>query len=87
VFAIDIVAYTVVSNHTHVDKDSAEKWSKKEVIERWHCLHNGNLLTHKYLRNESLSKGEQFTLDETVNIYRQRLHDISWFMRNLNENT
>lgn len=89
VFAIDICAYAVMSNHTHVvlcvDKDLADSWSMKEVILRWHQLHKGTLLTQKYLRDERLSEGEQFTLEETVTIYRQRLYDISWFMRNLNE--
>jgi hypothetical protein len=27
----------------------------------------------------------QISLEETVTIYRQRLYDISWLMRNLNE--
>jgi REP element-mobilizing transposase RayT len=34
---------------------------------------------------DKLSKGECISLDETVTIYRQRLYDISWLMRNLNE--
>jgi hypothetical protein len=41
-----------MSNHTHVvlhvDKMQAENWSIKEVIERWHGLHKGTLLTQKY---------------------------------------
>lgn len=89
VFAIDIAAYAVMSNHTHVvlcvDKDFADSWSMNEVISRWHQLHKGTLLTQKQLRGDALSPGEQFTLDETVEVYRQRLYDISWFMRNLNE--
>jgi hypothetical protein len=48
-------------------------------------LHKGTLLTHKYLKAETLSPGELITFDETVERYRQRLYDISWFMRNLNE--
>ncbi|NCP64123.1 MAG: transposase [Paraglaciecola sp.] len=89
VFAIDIAAYAVMSNHTHVvlcvDKALADSWSMNEVITRWHQLHKGTLLTQKYLRGDELSAGEKFTLDETVEVYRQRLYDISWFMRNLNE--
>jgi REP element-mobilizing transposase RayT len=89
VFAIDIAAYAVMSNHTHVvlcvDKDLADSWSLNDVISRWHQLHKGTLLTQKYMRGDALSHGEQFTLDETVEVYRQRLYDISWFMRSLNE--
>jgi REP element-mobilizing transposase RayT len=89
VFAIDIAAYAVMSNHTHVvlcvDKELADSWSMNEIISRWHQLHKGTLLTQKQLRGDELSAGEQLTLADTVEIYRQRLYDISWFMRNLNE--
>jgi len=89
VFAIDICAYAVMSNHTHVvlcvDKDLADSWSIKEVVRRWHQLYQGTLLSQKYQREEALSKSEMISLEETVTIYRQRLYDISWLMRNLNE--
>ncbi len=89
VFAIDICAYAVMSNHTHVvlcvDKDLADSWSMKEVLRRWHQLHQGTLLSQKYQRGSTLSKSEKISLEETVTIYRQRLYDISWLMRNLNE--
>jgi hypothetical protein len=55
------------------------------VLSRYHQLHKGTLLTHKYLKGEILSPGELITFDETVERYRQRLYDISWFMRDLNE--
>jgi REP element-mobilizing transposase RayT len=89
VFAIDICAYAVMSNHTHVvlcvDKGMAESWSMKEVIRRWHQLYKGTLLSQKYQKGGTLSKGEMMSLEKTVTIYRQRLYDISWLMRNLNE--
>jgi REP element-mobilizing transposase RayT len=89
VFAIDICAYAVMSNHTHVvlhvDKTLADGWDADEVLRRYHQLHKGTLLTQKYLKGETLSSGELITFDETVEQYRQRLYDISWFMRNLNE--
>ena len=78
-----------MSNHTHVvvcvDKDMAENWSMEEVVRRWHQLYQGTLLSQKYQRGGALSKGELISLEETVTIYRQRLYDISWLMRNLNE--
>ncbi len=78
-----------MSNHTHVvvcvDKDMADGWSTEEVVKRWHQLYQGTLLSQKYQRGNKLSKGECISLDETVTIYRQRLYDISWLMRNLNE--
>jgi hypothetical protein len=89
VFAIDICAYAVTSNLSHVvvfvDKAEAQSWSVEEVLRRYHILHKGTLLTHKYQKGETLSPGELITFDETLFSYRQRLYDISWFMRNLNE--
>jgi len=89
VFAIDVCAYAVMSNHTHVvvcvDKDLADNWSTEEVIRRWHLLYQGILLSQKYQRGDTLSKGEMISLEETVTIYRQRFFDINWLMRNLNE--
>jgi REP element-mobilizing transposase RayT len=91
VFSIGICAYAVMSNHTHVvicvDKDMAESWSMEEVVRRWHQLYQGTLLSQKYQREDILSKGELISLEETVTIYRQRLYNISWLMRNLNEYT
>jgi REP element-mobilizing transposase RayT len=89
VFAIDICAFAVMSNHVHVvlhvDVDKALNWTNKDVLDVWHSLYKGTLLTQKFMRDELLSPGELVTLDDTIAEYRRRLHDISWFMRNLNE--
>jgi REP element-mobilizing transposase RayT len=89
VFAIDICAYAVMSNHTHVviyvDKALADNWSVNDVLSHYRRLHKGTLLTQKYLKGDELSPGELITFNETVEQYRQRLYDISWFMRDLNE--
>jgi len=89
IFALDICAYAVMSNHYHVvlyvDAQTATNWSRKEVIERWHQLFSGNLLSRRYLGGESLSKAEMAALDESVVKWRERLMSISWFMRVLNE--
>jgi REP element-mobilizing transposase RayT len=89
VFAIDVCAYAVMSNHVHlvlhVDVDKALGWSDKQVLALWHSLYKGTLLTQKFMSDDELSQGELITLHETIAEYRRRLHDISWFMRNLNE--
>ena len=89
VFAIDICAYAVMNNHTHVvlcvDKALADNWDNYEVLRRYHKLHRGTLLTQKFMNGDTLSQGELITFDETIETYRQRLYDISWFMRDLNE--
>jgi REP element-mobilizing transposase RayT len=89
VFSIDICAYAVMSNHVHVvlhvDVKQVIAWADKDVVERWHLLHKGTLLTQMFARGDTLSQGQQLTLDNTIAEYRKRLHDISWLMRNLNE--
>jgi hypothetical protein len=91
VFSIGICAFAVMNNYTHVllcvDKDLADNWSMEEVIKRWHQMYQGTLLSQKYQRGggDKLSKGECISLDETVTIYRQRLYDINWLIRSLNE--
>jgi REP element-mobilizing transposase RayT len=89
VFAIDVAAYAVMSNHTHVvvqvDKEEALAWTVDEVLKRYHRLHCGTLLTQKYVRGDTLSPGEHISFTETVEVYRSRLYDLSWFMRDLNE--
>ena len=92
VFSIDICAFAVMSNHTHivlsVDRERAHSWTSVQVLERWHQLHKGTLLTKRFMSENlraSLSDAELKTVQETVEIYKKRLFDISWFMRSLNE--
>ncbi|WP_408640831.1 transposase [Salinimonas lutimaris] len=92
VFAVKVCAYAVMHNHTHlvlyVDNKHTEEWDLDEVIRRWHKLFKGTCLSRKYMQNSfavSNSPAEIKTLRETVNIWRNRLQDISWFMRSLNE--
>lgn len=92
VFAIDICAFAVMSNHTHVvlhvDKEMALNWSAFDVLNRWHKLHGGTLLTQRFMHTssrEKMSNAELSMVAQTVDVYRQRLFDISWFMRCLNE--
>ena len=89
IFALDLCAYAVMSNHYHVvlyvDAAQAEGWSRKEVISRWHQMFNGTLFSQRHLRGEALSQVELRVLDKDVTLWRQRLMEIRWFMRVLNE--
>ena len=89
VFAIDVCAYAIMSNHTHmvlfVDEATAKGWSTNEVIERWHLLFKGTLITQQFSRGEKIPDYLMNSLFETVEVYRDRLMDISWFMRILNQ--
>ena len=89
VFAIDIAAYVVMSNHLHlvlrVNQTQALNWSDEEVIERWGTLFSLPVLIQRHLRGEANSQGEQQKIKEQLNEWRLRLSSISWFMRGLNE--
>ncbi len=89
IFAIDIAAYAIMSNHYHVvlhiDREMADGWSNKEICTRWSELFSGNDLVKRYLKGEILSKAEEQLLQSQIDHWRERLSDISWFMRCLNE--
>ena len=89
IFAIDIAAYAVMSNHYHVvlhiNQHKATAWSERDVIEHWHKLFKGNLFSQKYLSGEPLHKAEKIVLDQVIEEWRSRLSSISWFMRCANE--
>ncbi|AAN57493.1 transposase [Shewanella oneidensis MR-1] len=89
IFAIDVAAFAVMSNHLHlvlrVDIDSANGWTDREVLEQWHKLFKGDELTQKFAKGELVEAYEVSRLKHSIAIYRSRLCDISWFMRCLNE--
>ena len=91
VFAIDVAAYAVMSNHYHivmrVDRERALRWSLDEVLARWTRLFSGPLLVTRYLSEErgQMTAAEIAKVTELGTEYRLRLHDLSWFMRILNE--
>ncbi|MCF6442934.1 transposase [Pseudoalteromonas luteoviolacea] len=89
VFAIDIAAYAIMSNHYHlvvkVNRQQALGWSDNEVISRWYRLYKGSPIIDRYLHGDALSESEQLLVSELVEKWRARLYDISWFMKNLNE--
>jgi REP element-mobilizing transposase RayT len=89
IFAIDICAYAVMSNHLHVvvkvDADKVKHWSDKDVLVQWHKGFKGTLLTQKFVKDEDLNEFERKTVNDCITQYRQRLVDISWFMRSLSE--
>jgi REP element-mobilizing transposase RayT len=92
VFAIDICAYAIMSNHyhlvLHVDKATAEQWTRDEVIQRWHQVSKGKPLTLRYLQDSSrMTQAELDAVNELADEWRSRLYDISWFMSLINEST
>ncbi len=90
VFAIDICAYAVMSNHyhlvLHVNGKLANSWTQEEVIRRWTRLFNRNAAALETVANNRSSKSTREFRRNLIEQWRDRLKDISWFMRCLNEN-
>ena len=88
-FAIDICAYAVMSNHYHLVlklcPEQLSDLSDDQVIERWCALFKGPLLIQRYRSGEGLSAPEQSTVGDIINVWRGKLSSISWFMRCLNQ--
>ena len=89
VFAIDIAAYAIMSNHyhvvLHVDSEQANTWTDEHVANRWMQLFHGDQLSQRYSRGENLTKAELKAVLKRITVWRERLQSISWFMRCVNE--
>jgi REP element-mobilizing transposase RayT len=88
VFAIDICAYAVMSNHyhlvVHADRKRAEAWSQREVIDRWCLLFSKPTLIDRWEQGDT-SDAMREVAEDVIELWRRRLYDLSWYMRCLNE--
>ena len=89
VFAIDLCAYAVMSNHLHVvlhiNAAKAHSLSDLEVCERWHRIYKGTVLTQKFAKQYPMNKAELVAAKALIDKWRFNLIDISRFMKALNE--
>jgi hypothetical protein len=88
-FAIDVCAYAVMSNHYHlVVKLCPEQFDDlpdEAILDRWCALFKGPVLVQRYRAGEPLSVAERETLSDIVAVWRKNLMDLSWMMRCLNQ--
>ncbi len=89
VFAIRVAGFSVMSNHYHlvlyVDQAFGTSLTNEEIVHRWHQLYTGPALVRRYLKNETLLPEQLKIVEKTITCWRERLTNISWFMRCLNE--
>jgi REP element-mobilizing transposase RayT len=89
VFAVDLCAYAIMNNHYHIvvriNSEQVAEWSDEEVAKRWMQVFTGPLLMHQYLGNADLSHTEHKQVAKLFTTWRERLCDLSWFMRCINE--
>jgi REP element-mobilizing transposase RayT len=88
-FAIDVCAYAVMSNHYHLVlklcPEQLKELNDDEVMDRWCAMFKGPLLVQRYRDGENLKPFERSTVSDIVNVWRSKLASISWFMRCLNQ--
>jgi len=88
-FGVEVFSYAVMSNHLHVvlrvQPDRVDSWSTDEVAERWCRLFRGQAAIEAGKAYDE-KKFERIRKDpEQVKLCRERLKDLSWFMRCLSE--
>lgn len=86
IFAINIAAYAVMSNHyhmvLHVDDSIIDTWTNQEILEKCRKLFPRKV--KEYEKRETLDPQDPI-LQTTLIEWRGRLADLSWFMRFMNE--
>ena len=90
VFAIDVMAYAIMSNHFHLvlrtRPDIAAQWSDEEVARRWWAL-----FPKRRTKTQTPAEPRQSELDmltsepQKIAELRRRLSSVSWLMRCLCE--
>lgn len=91
VFAIDILSFAIMDNHTHTvlhaNLSLADSWSNLEVLKRWSELGGIPLICQLYMDIDyrcKLSEEQLNVVLEQISVYRKRLTCISTFMSKLN---
>jgi putative transposase len=91
IFAIDLMSFAIMDNHTHLvlfaNLELAKKWSNIEVLKRWSKLGKLPLLCQLYLSQSwrfRLNEVEVSIVLEQIDAYRAKLVNISVFMSRLN---
>ena len=73
-FAIDVCAYAVMSNHYHLVlklcPEQFDELDDDDIMARWCALFKGPLLVQRYRRGKHLSAPELSTLRDIVRVWR-----------------
>ena len=69
----------------NINAERSSHWTDEEIINHWQRLFSLPVLVERYQTGQCHSSAEQDKAQETIDLFRERLTDISWFMRCLNE--
>ena len=88
-FSIDVAAYAVMSNHYHlvlrINKEQPKLWSQQEVITRWLQIFKAPDIINRHIKSALTTSAELDVINSIIETWRERLGNISWFMKCLNE--
>ncbi len=88
-FGVEIFSYAVMSNHLHVvlrvRPERVDQWSADEVAVRWCRLFRGKAAIQAGKPYDEMKFERIRKNPEQVETCRERLKDLSWFMRCLSE--
>lgn len=88
IYCIDICAYAIMSNHYHLvlnlNRESAQALSLDDVVERWGREHKLPSLIQRWQTQQLSSHAEEEKCLEIIEMWRERLWSLSWFMKELN---
>ena len=89
IFAIEVIAYAVMSNHLHslirIRPDISAKWSPEDIATRWRTLFPYRRKNGKPAKPNEEEISELIANPQLIQTYRERLCSVSWFNRCLNE--
>ena len=84
-FAVDVYAYAIMSNHYHLvirlDPRRTKDWTDTDIVDRW-LARDGVKRSRKDL---SIRRKSLLEHPEKIEQVRNRLGSLSWFMRHINE--
>ncbi|MCG7985323.1 MAG: hypothetical protein JAY90_21575 [Candidatus Thiodiazotropha lotti] len=76
-FAVDICAYAVMHNHTHIvfkiDWEKTLAWCSDEVVIQWTTLYKSSPNVERNMSGFKLTKAEKKVVAEDVEKWRHRL--------------
>jgi hypothetical protein len=89
VFGIDVLTYAIMSNHMHLilrnRPDVVATWTDKEVAIRWLRVFPGRRLEEHLAEPTENDVNMLVNQPERLLVIRERMSDVSWFMRALSE--
>jgi REP element-mobilizing transposase RayT len=90
-FEIDLLSYAILSNHWHgvlrTRPDLAQLITDEEVAKRWMCVFPNRKSGSEDEMEDASERSIQAILadKDRVDLLRERLSSISWFMKSMNE--